>query len=173
MRRLHPTVVLIDVADGRCDAVAREVLRVAPGVMLVAAGTRGPGAPALPPDGNLFVGSVGLDASLGEVRRTVKHAIRQAAGTGRSPGGSHALARLFGGFIGTNQVRVTAREREIVALLDRGLTNSEIAERLSIRRSTVKNHVHNLFLKFHVDGRGKLACLLRSAPSTNGASFSP
>ena len=44
-------------------------------------------------------------------------------------------------------VRLTAREDEILRLVSRGLTNPQIAERLSISVSTVNFHVHNVLDK--------------------------
>ncbi|MEP6779521.1 MAG: response regulator transcription factor [Gemmatimonadaceae bacterium] len=57
---------------------------------------------------------------------------------------------------------LTAREREIAPLLDRGLSNKEIATQLHIEVATVKNHVHNLLEKLHVASRGEAAARLRS-----------
>jgi DNA-binding NarL/FixJ family response regulator len=49
--------------------------------------------------------------------------------------------------------RLTARELEIVALIAQGLSNKEIATRLTIERATVKNHVHNILGKLGVRDR--------------------
>lgn len=57
---------------------------------------------------------------------------------------------------------LTAREVEIVHLIDRGLSNKEIAVELGIELATVKNHVHNLLEKLHVHRRGEAAARLRS-----------
>lgn len=57
--------------------------------------------------------------------------------------------------------RLTAREREIVALLGDGLSNKEIAARLRIELPTVKNHVHNILEKLQVDRRGQAAARVR------------
>jgi two-component system, NarL family, nitrate/nitrite response regulator NarL len=48
---------------------------------------------------------------------------------------------------------LTSREREILALIDRGLSNGEIARALHIAVSTVKNHVHNILAKRGVHRR--------------------
>jgi DNA-binding NarL/FixJ family response regulator len=61
--------------------------------------------------------------------------------------------------------RLTAREREILALIDDGMSNKEIARKLSIEVRTVKNHVHNLLEKLQVHRRGEAAALLRVPPS--------
>jgi two-component system, NarL family, nitrate/nitrite response regulator NarL len=58
--------------------------------------------------------------------------------------------------------RLTTREREIVTLIDEGLSNKEIAARLTIELPTVKNHVHHILAKLKVDRRGEAAALLRT-----------
>lgn len=60
-----------------------------------------------------------------------------------------------------HRVPLTRRELEIGALLEHGLSNKEIAARLGIGQSTVKNHVHNLLEKLHARGRGQAAAQLR------------
>lgn len=56
---------------------------------------------------------------------------------------------------------LTARERELAALLDEGLSNKEIAQRLNISVATVKNHVHHILEKLHIERRGQAASRLR------------
>lgn len=48
---------------------------------------------------------------------------------------------------------LTPREREVLALLVEGLNNTEIADRLTIGRSTVKTHVSNILSKLSVTSR--------------------
>jgi ATP/maltotriose-dependent transcriptional regulator MalT len=45
---------------------------------------------------------------------------------------------------------LTSREREVLALLTEGLSNEQIAKRLSISEKTVRNHLSNLFDKLGV-----------------------
>ena len=55
---------------------------------------------------------------------------------------------------------LTGRERQILLLIDEGLSNKEIAGRLSIEVATVKNHVHSLLTKMQVTTRGQAAACL-------------
>lgn len=59
--------------------------------------------------------------------------------------------------------RLTRRQRDIVALIDRGLSNKEIATRLGIEVATVKNHVHYLLKKLRVHRRGEAAAVARGS----------
>jgi DNA-binding NarL/FixJ family response regulator len=59
-------------------------------------------------------------------------------------------------------VSLTAREREVVRLLDAGLSNKQIATELHIEISTVKNHVHRILEKLHVDSRSAAVACLRT-----------
>jgi pimeloyl-ACP methyl ester carboxylesterase/DNA-binding CsgD family transcriptional regulator len=58
----------------------------------------------------------------------------------------------IGGTRGDDQafVALSPREREILVLMTQGLSNNDIAERLSISEKTVRNHVSNLFDKLGV-----------------------
>ena len=60
---------------------------------------------------------------------------------------------------------LTAREREIADLLALGLTNKEIAARLFLGVSTVKNHVHNLLCKLDVSSRVEAVARMNRASS--------
>ena len=52
--------------------------------------------------------------------------------------------------------RLSAREIEIARLLGEGLANKEIASRLSIELTTVKNHVHNILEKLGIARRADI-----------------
>ena len=47
----------------------------------------------------------------------------------------------------SSQITLSAREMEIIELVADGLTNQEIAEKLTISKRTVDNHVSNMFTK--------------------------
>ena len=52
-----------------------------------------------------------------------------------------------GGTPGSMSVSLSGRELEIIELVAEGLTTQEIAERLTISKRTVDNHVSNVFTK--------------------------
>ena len=63
------------------------------------------------------------------------------------------VAELVGEHIPRSSVRLTPREVEIVNKIADGLSNKEIAQRLSIELSTVKNHIHNILDKLQLHNR--------------------
>jgi DNA-binding NarL/FixJ family response regulator len=57
----------------------------------------------------------------------------------------------------TTAVRMTKREREIIALIADGMSNKEIAQRLNVATHTVKSHVHNILEKLALHSRLQIA----------------
>jgi DNA-binding CsgD family transcriptional regulator len=61
------------------------------------------------------------------------------------------------------RARLTERETEVLDLVTRGMTNSEIADRLFISQKTAANHVSNILMKLGVRSRTEAAAVtLRS-----------
>ena len=56
---------------------------------------------------------------------------------------------------------LSVREREVLSLITEGLSNAEIAKRLSISEKTVRNHVSNLFDKLGVWTRAQAMVFAR------------
>jgi NarL family two-component system response regulator LiaR len=51
------------------------------------------------------------------------------------------------------------REREVLALMVKGLNNTEIASRLVVSLSTVKQHVSHIFSKLGITNRAEAVAL--------------
>ena len=60
------------------------------------------------------------------------------------------------------EVRMTQREREVIALIAVGLSNKEIATRLNIATDTVKSHVRNVMDKLALHSRLQIAAYAHS-----------
>jgi len=110
-------------------------------------------------------GYVTRDGSIDDVIQAVERAVR-----GEALCSPRMAARLMKrvGMLAREQPRdlpsspLTRRECEILGLIDRGLSNKEIAGTLCIEIATVKNHVHHILEKLHVHRRGEAAARARA-----------
>ncbi len=66
-------------------------------------------------------------------------------------------AVVRGRTVAMESVRMTPRERQVIALIGEGLANKEIAERLNIATFTVKSHVRNVMEKLALHTRLQIA----------------
>ena len=67
----------------------------------------------------------------------------------------HALRRGKGKLV--EAVRMTKREREIIALIAEGMSNKEIAQRANLSIYTIKSHIHNVMEKLALHSRLQIA----------------
>ena len=81
----------------------------------------------------------------------------RAACAGRSTLAAEAIEALIQPAVSESVpgLDLTSRERDVLALLVKGLTNPAIAERLSISRATVKVHISNILSKLGVSNRAE------------------
>jgi len=96
----------------------------------------------------------------GALKAEVLHTV-QGVANGEAIFGSGLARRLITFFASPRVIPVanfpelTEREVEILALLSQHLTNQEIADRLSIRIKTARNHVSNILNKLQVADRAQ------------------
>ncbi len=83
------------------------------------------------------------------------------------------LARRTSDASSERRARLTRREREVVDLIDEGLSNKQIAQRLVIEVATVKNHVHNVLEKLGVHRRAEAAAWARKTSRGRGVARPP
>jgi two-component system nitrate/nitrite response regulator NarL len=62
----------------------------------------------------------------------------------------------------TDMMPLSRRELQIAPLIDRGLSNKQIARQLGIEAATVKNHIHNICRKLNVHRRGEATARMRA-----------
>jgi DNA-binding NarL/FixJ family response regulator len=158
--RVHPDVVLMDVRMPGLDGIEatrrlRAAGRLSPRVIIlttfdldeyVFAGLRA-GA-----SGFLLKDTLAVD---------LLAAVRVVA-AGESVAAPTVTRRLIAHFVGTGQVRpdrasrlaaLTAREREVLTLIARGLSNAEIAGTLHLSEGTVKTHIGRILGKLSLRDR--------------------
>lgn len=166
LSQLAPDLVLIDMAMPDSLAAIRRVGVVAPGAKVVSLSVR-----EGEDHGDVLVSAeagaiayVPREASLEDLVAVIECAVRGEAVC--SPRVAGALLRRIAtlatdGRSDRVQAHLTGREREIMGLIDEGLSNKDIAKRLRIEVATVKNHVHNILEKLQVHRRGEAAARVR------------
>lgn len=162
IRDLGPDIVLVDMSVPDAIAAARTLSAVAPAKIV---------ALAAPEDEQSIVACaeagvaafVSSEATFDDIVTATEAVVRgetvcspRVAATLLRRVANDARARQHGEF-----APLTLRERQVVALIDEGLSNKEIAAELCIELSTVKNHVHHLLEKLGARGRGEAAARMR------------
>jgi two-component system nitrate/nitrite response regulator NarL len=165
----EPDVVLVDVGERDPVALGRLIKAANPRARLVA-------FPLDESDDRVFAcaaagfsGYVPRESGAEELHRAVVDAIE-----GRMHCAPHIAAAMFSRLADFLQEplppplpSLTSRESEILALVDQGCSNKDIARRLAISSATVKNHMHNILQKLQVSRRGEAAARRHPHPSTS------
>ena len=63
--------------------------------------------------------------------------------------------------VARSDIALTERQKDVLALLDKGWHNSQIAAALNVEQRTVEFHVRNLFLKLDAHSRGEVVTKAR------------
>jgi len=166
----RPNVVIVDMATrGRLDVV-RRIRDAAPGVYIIGFGVEEIESEILACAEAGLAGYVPCDASLDDLVARIASVCR-----GELLCTPKMAATLFRRLEvrdterpKADHIDLTLREREVLTLIDQGLSNKEIAVRLTIEVSTVKNHVHNLLEKLRVRSRMQAAARLTMTASPRG-----
>ena len=158
-------VAVLDLDERDGPAVVRAVCAARPGARVVVLGMEEVAEHVVPLLEAGAAGYVTREASLAELLNVTRRAV-----DGEAQCSPRVVASLAARLADLSERRraelavyeLTAREREIVGLIDEGLSNKQIAQRLCIEVATVKNHVHHILVKLQVDRRGAAAALLRA-----------
>ena len=174
--RVKADVVLVDLVSANGLEEVRAIIDHAPGSQFIAIGIEENGALVADCAEAGFVSYVHRRGSAQDLIDTIRGA---ASGELHcSPTIAAELMRRVAELasVGTargGETNLTRREIQVVGLLDEGLTNKEIARRLSIATATVRNHVHNILDKLGARTRGEAAAIARRLLTTGTTSVSP
>jgi two-component system nitrate/nitrite response regulator NarL len=163
IRTLTPDVVLLDMAMDDAFAVARQVARISKITRIVALGMPEAEADILTCAEIGIAGYVPRAASVSDAFETVRAAARGEVRCSPKIAGYlfRHIAALSGERASADPIAgLTARESQILRLLQQGLSNKMISRHLGIEPPTVKNHVHALLAKLGVHRRAEAVSLL-------------
>lgn len=159
-RRAECDVVLMDMTLTDSTQVVQALLTARPAIKVVALGVP-EDSPAVVTCAEAGIsGYVSREASLGELADALRCALRgEAAVPGKVAAGllRHIALQARNRRPGDVPHQLTPRERDVLRLLESGMTNRQIARALDLQISTVKNHVHNLLTKHGVTARTEVA----------------
>jgi DNA-binding NarL/FixJ family response regulator len=165
----EPDAVLVDLGQTDAAVAARLIKTASPGAKLVAFALDETEDDVFACAAAGYSGYVPCESGADQVHTAVIDAME-----GRMRCAPHIAAAMFARLAGLLHAAepqralpsLSRRESEILALVDLGRSNKEIARQLSISGATVKNHMHNLLQKLQVSRRGQAAARLRGHPSS-------
>jgi two-component system nitrate/nitrite response regulator NarL len=159
-----PDLVLVDLGQADPVAAGQSIKAASPGSRLVAFGLDETDDQVFACAAAGFSGYVPCEGGADALRSAVVDAM-----DGLMHCAPHIAAAMFtrlAGFLHEPEPprplpSLSQRESAILALVEQGRSNKEIARQLAISSATVKNHIHNLLQKLQVSRRGEAAAQLR------------
>ena len=169
--RLSADVALLDMAMTDAFAVAREVVRGGGRAIKVALGKWDDETQAVSCAQIGIAGYVTRNGSVEDVVAAIKAAARGEVHC--SPKIAGSLFRRIAALSSERSARtvpgaLTAREAQILKLVQEGMSNKMISRTLGIELPTVKNHVHSILVKLGVHRRAEAISLMYRPDSVNG-----
>ncbi|KAA2253847.1 response regulator transcription factor [Solihabitans fulvus] len=163
--RLRPDVVLMDLRMPGMDGMTatQRIMAARPTTRVVVLTTFDDDDHVYPALAAGACGFLAKDMAPAELLRAVRGVV-----DGESPFAPAVLRRLVDRAVAARvepaaatpvPAELTGREREVLALIGDGLSNTEIADRLHLGVTTVKTHVSNLMAKTASPNRVRLAVL--------------
>ena len=174
IENMKPRVILFNMATRDNAILLRQALKLSPTIRVIVLGMSEDDEPEIVACAEAGVAGYHLRTeSLGDLLILIQ---KVAAGASLcSPRKSAILLRRLSALASQRQptekeLVLTAREAQILKMLELGLSNRDIADQLCIAVHTVKNHVHSLLTKLGVSTRAQAAALSRTIRYTEGES---
>jgi DNA-binding NarL/FixJ family response regulator len=166
VRELCPDIVLLDAAMPEGVSAAAEIVGSAPSVKVVVIALDETPHAVLEWAEIGVSGYVPRDASLADLIAAIERTARGELQCSAQVAASMirrvwTLAKVAGDRQKGDAAQLTPREREIMRLIDQGMSNKDIARQLGIGVATAKSHVHHILEKLHVRRRSQAAARLR------------
>ena len=169
LRHLRPDAIVLDLPATQMLPFVRSIRKQLPDLVIIAANCGDTEHDLLPLFEAGISGFVPTEASDTDVLQTIRTAL---------DGEVNCPPRIVAALIRrvqkpdppsdarrrTPTPHLTPRQAQIVRLIDQGLSNKEIALRLGIGVSTVKNHVHGILCRLAVHRRGEAVLKLGAGP---------
>ena len=174
IENMKPRVILFNMATRDNAILLRQALKLSPTIRVIVLGMSEDDEPEIVACAEAGVAGYHLRTeSLGDLLILIQ---KVAAGESLcSPRISAILLRRLSALASQRQptekeLVLTAREAQILKMLELGLSNRDIADQLCIAVHTVKNHVHSLLTKLGVSTRAQAAALSRTIRYTEDES---
>jgi len=168
-------MVLVDVTDSRALDQARALIRAFPHVKAIALALPEAAEDVIACADAGFISYVPRNACVEDMCQVLRRAVRDEVSCD---------PKVSGGLLRELRRRkampppasepgdeLTRREREVLRLLGRRMSNKEIARQLCLSTATVKNHVHAILTKLNVHARSEALARLQADPMIGDCSF--
>jgi len=171
---LQPDVVMFDTSRHESVGHASNLAAVSPNTKIVAFGVAETHEAILALAAAGTAGYVRDDAEAKDVVGVLARVMRDELLCSPQATASlyHQVALLSHEENGATSIELLSRrERQIACLIDRGLSNKQIARELGIEATTVKNHVHHICDKLKVHRRAEVVAQIRTSLRSPAVSF--
>lgn len=175
VERRKADVVLVDVTDRRALEQGRALIQAFPSIKVIALALPEAAEDVIACADAGFVSYVPRNACVEDMCEVLRRALRDEVFC--DPKVSGGLLRelrrrqAMAAPAGEPGDELTRREREVLRLLGRRMSNKEIARQLCLSTATVKNHVHAILTKLNVHARSEALARLQADPMIGDCSF--
>lgn len=161
-------IVLLDVTDRRVLAEGRRLVQAFPDLRVIALAVPEAAEEVIACADHGFVSYVPRNACVEDMLDVVQRALREEVVCDPKVSGGLLRElrrrRAMAAPADSGGEELTKREREVLRLLGRRLSNKEIARQLCLSTATVKNHVHSILTKLKINGRQEVVARLEANP---------